>query len=144
MLASSIVFAAAAISFAALRNDAVGLIQVTGKGTISVSVADLRPGQARFYIYTSDDGANVRFIVARDETGRVEAAVDACEECAAYGQGYTSSKGYVICRYCGNRYRMSSLATGAGSCVPWKLNYVIRGDEVQISSAELTKWRRMF
>ncbi len=142
-LAGSIVFAAAAISFAALQNDP-RLIEVRGKGTISIPIATLPAGEARFYLYKSDDGARVKFILARDESGRVEAAIDACEECAAYGQGYSCSGGYIVCRYCGNRYKLSSLARGAGSCVPWKLNYVIHGDEVQISSAELTKWRRMF
>ena len=143
VLAFSIIFAAAAISFAALRNDS-GLIPVTGNGTISISTATLRPGQAKFYVYKSDDGAAVRFIVARDEAGKLEAAIDACERCAAYGQGYRSSKDFVICRYCGTRYRLNSLSTGAASCVPFKLKYVIRGNEVQISSIELTKWRRMF
>ena len=143
VLACSITFAVAAISFAALGNEPT-LIEVTGKGTISIPTASLRRGEAKFFLYKGDNGSRVKFIVARDETGRVEAAVDACERCAAYGQGYTSSKGYVTCRYCGNRYGLHSLSTGWGSCVPLKLNYVVRDDDVQIRTAELDRWRRVF
>ena len=143
VLACSIIFAVAAISFAALGNEPA-LIEVTGRNTISIPTTSLRRGEARFYLYRGEDGARVKFIVARDEAGRVEAALDACEQCAAHGEGYTSSKGYVICRYCGNRYRLRSLSTGWGSCVPLKLNYVVRNDDLLISTAELARWQREF
>jgi uncharacterized membrane protein len=142
-LAGAIVFAIAALCFASIRGEP-RFIVVAGSGTISISTATLRVAQARFYVYQGGDGSSVKFIVARDETGHVQAAIDACEECAAYHEGYSSSSGYVVCRFCGNRYKLSALATGSASCVPWKLNYTMRGDEIQISSGELSKWRQAF
>ena len=142
-LGGAILFSIAAISFASLGSGP-RFSTVTGDGPISISTATLRSGEARFYIYHLRNGASVKFIVARDETGRIQAAIDACERCAAYREGYSFSDGHVVCRFCGNRYKIGSLASGAGSCVPFKLRYTLHGDAVQISSAELNKWSQLF
>ena len=142
-LAGAILFSIAAISFASLGNDP-RFSTVTGDGTISISISTLRSGEARFYRYHGRNGASVKFIVARDETGCIQVAIDACEQCATYREGYSTCDGYVVCRFCGNRYKINSLSGGAGSCVPFRLRYTLHGDAVQISSAELNKWSQLF
>ena len=60
-----------------------------------------------------------------DSAGRVKGAFDACQRCYIYHQGYLNSAGELICRFCGNRYKLEAMEFGLESCVPKKLPFQV-------------------
>jgi uncharacterized membrane protein len=104
----------------------------------------LGPGEAKFYSYRDGAGAELRFILARDSAGGVHAAMDACQRCYTYHQGYVSSDGYLVCKLCGNRYKLRAMTSALASCVPVKLSLKIAGQTARISTAELERNRGLF
>ena len=61
-----------------------------------------------------------------------------------YGEGYASSHGYLVCRYCGNRYKLDAMESGFVSCVPVKLPFQTTGHRVNINPADLERGRGLF
>jgi uncharacterized membrane protein len=112
--------------------------------SVSIQVNDLRPGEVRFFTYGDRADDQIRFLLARDATGRIRAAIDACEHCYMYHQGYANSCGSLTCRFCGNRYRLEAMESGLASCVPLKLPFQVTEHMVTIKSADLERARGMF
>jgi uncharacterized membrane protein len=117
---------------------------VTGEGSIDIAISGLGPGNVKFFSYQDHVGDKVRFLLARDSSSRIHAAVDACERCYGYHRGYTSSDGRLICRFCGNHYKLEAMETGLASCVPIKLSFQLAGQAVRIKTAELERRRHLF
>jgi uncharacterized membrane protein len=142
-----VVAAAAALTVVTMALAAIGLgprfTQVAGKGPITIAASDLERGAIKFFSYRDDAGKDIRFILGRDERGRVQAAFDACQQCAQYRKGYTSSRGYLVCRFCGNRYRLDTKA-GVGSCAPIKLPVHDNGKTVTVDTSQLEQRRSLF
>ena len=111
---------------------------------IQIRIDDMRSGEVRFFAYRDNAGEQIRFLLARDSTGQTKAAFDACRRCYVYHKGYVSSDGNLVCRYCGNRYRLETMESGLASCVPVKLPIEIRGQAVTIKSADLEGERGLF
>ena len=119
--------------------------QLAGNGVIAIASGDIKPGKVRFYSYQGTAGDKIRFLLSRDQTGEVRAAMDACQRCYSFHKGYTaSSDGYLICRLCGNRYKLSDKTLGIASCNPVKLPIRKVGDTVQVNSSDLERNRSMF
>jgi uncharacterized membrane protein len=119
-------------------------IQIAGNPQIRIDIYDLQPGHVHFFAYRDRAGEQIRFLLARDSTGQTKAAFDACRRCYLYHRGYVSSDGNLVCRYCGNRYRLETMESGLASCVPVKLPIEIRGQTVTIKSTDLERGRGLF
>ncbi|MGO9603634.1 MAG: Fe-S-containing protein [Candidatus Binataceae bacterium] len=119
-------------------------ITVTGGDSVTIPVADLHPGDIKFYSYRDAAGSQIRFILERETDGRVQAAVDACQQCAQYRKGYTASGGYLVCRFCGNRYKLDAAPAGAASCSPIRLPVQLQGDSVKVDTSALEQHRGLF
>jgi uncharacterized membrane protein len=119
-------------------------IQVTGDGVVAINTGDLRWGSAKFYSYRDRAGAELRFLLGRDSDGALQAAMDACQRCYAYHKGYVTSDGYLVCRLCGNRYKLAAISKGLASCVPVKLSFKTDGHTAKIDTAELEHNRHLF
>ena len=117
--------------------------QVSGKETVSVPAADIQRGDIKFFSYRDDGGKDIRFILGRDQAGQVKGAFDACQQCAQYRKGYTASRGYLVCRFCGNRYKLDTTA-GMGSCAPVKLPIRDAGASVSVDTSQLEQHRGLF
>lgn len=117
---------------------------VTGAGSVTISSATVKRGEIRFFSYRDDAGKEIRFILGRDESGQVQGAFDACQECAQYGKGYTSSHGYLVCRFCGNRYKLNASNSGIGSCAPIKLQVREAGGAVVVDTSQLEQHQKLF
>ncbi len=117
---------------------------VAGAPTVGVLVANLPNGTAKFFCYRTSAGDRLRFILARDDHGQVHAVFDACSQCYRFHKGYAVADGYLICRLCGNRYKLDHLREGIASCVPVHLDSAIRGGRVEIKVADLTRGRTLF
>jgi uncharacterized membrane protein len=114
---------------------------LSGGNTIDIAASQIEPNSVRFFCY-EDHGAEIRFLLARDPQGRVYSVVDACTQCYKYHKGYTFKDGFLVCRLCGNRYRLNNITTGEGSCVPIKLpsqNHN-RTITVRVSDLKASRW----
>jgi uncharacterized membrane protein len=107
-------------------------------------MSSIAPGQVRFFVYHSHASAEVRLIVARDEHGEVEAALDACERCYMYHRGYAASHGEITCRWCGTHYKIASMSEGISACAPIKVPFNVVGDSISIQTADLERQSKLF
>jgi len=117
---------------------------VSANPPISIETNDLGRGDIRFFAYRDRAGDQIRFLLARDSAGRIKGAIDACQRCSMYRKGYFSSRGDLVCRYCGNRYKLEAMESGLGSCVPVKLPFQMTGQAVNIKPADLERERGLF
>jgi uncharacterized membrane protein len=117
---------------------------VSANPSVSIQANDLRPGDVRFFTYRARAGDQIRFLLARDATGRIKGVFDACQRCYVYHKGYVSSHGELICRYCGNRYKLEAMESGLASCVPMKLPLQVTDHTVNIKPADLERERGLF
>ena len=121
-----------------------GTTPVSGFDSVSISLSTLGKSGVRFYSYRDRAGDELRFILARDSRGGVHAVMDACERCYNYHKGYAASHGYLVCRLCGNRYKLETMESGLASCVPAKLPIKVLGQYAKIKSADLEQHRGLF
>jgi uncharacterized membrane protein len=141
-----VIGASAAVCLTALLGVSHGprFIRVTGDGVVAIQARDLKPGSVEFYSYRDRAGAELRFLLARDSDGQLHAAMDACQRCYMYHKGYLTADGYLICKLCGNRYKLAAMSKGLASCVPVKLSFKTDGQTARIDSAELEHNRHLF
>jgi len=119
-------------------------IPVSGGDVISIDLHDLGPGSVNFYSYKDAAGDQLRFLLARDSHGALHGAMNACERCYLYRKGYTFSGGDLICRFCGNRYKLEAMSRGLSSCVPVNLPLQVNGQTAQIKRADLQSRAALF
>ena len=142
VIASTVVLTAVTMTLAAVG---VGpqITQLAGRDSVSIPGTELGRGGIRFFSYRDDGGEEIRFILGRDRVGKVQGAFDACQQCSQYRKGYTSSRGYLVCRICGNRYPLDSRA-GVGSCAPIRLMVQDSGKAVTIETRQLKEHGALF
>ena len=122
-----------------------GCVDVTAPGdAISIALADLPAGAAKFFCLHDSAGAKIRFLLARDTDGHVHSVFDACRRCYRFHKGYTVADGYLICRLCGNRYKLGEMQKGFASCVPVGINASVDAGKVKVKVADLEKGRSLF
>jgi uncharacterized membrane protein len=119
-------------------------ISVSGSDSVVIPTDTLARGQVRFYSYRDRAGEELRFILGRDSSGEVHSAMDACQRCYTYHKGYVSMHGYLVCKWCGNRYKLEAMESGLASCVPVKLPIGTAGLKVKIKPADLEHNRALF
>lgn len=135
----------AALAFGiAMRPGRTELAAIKGLDTVEIPVATITPGEVRFFAYRSNTGGEVRVIVGRDERGKIQAVLDACERCYMYHRGYKAAHGVMTCQWCGTRYKIGSMNTGLASCVPVQLPFKTAGATIQIQTAELERQSKLF
>jgi uncharacterized membrane protein len=117
---------------------------VTGSDRISIPLAQLANGAASFFCYRDAAGERLRFVLARDDQGRVHSIIDACRQCGKFHEGYTSSRGELICRVCGNRYKLAAIEKGEASCVPLALPSRRDRDRIEVKVSDLKQVSRLF
>jgi uncharacterized membrane protein len=143
LLIAAAALVAVAVSLSALAR-APEFTPVSANPSINIETNDLERGNIRFFTYRDRAGDQIRFLLARDSTGRIKGAIDACERCSMYHKGYVNSRGDLVCRYCGNRYKLETMESGLASCVPVKLPFQMTGHTVNIKPADLERERGLF
>ncbi len=110
--------------------------------TLSVPIAKLVRGAAQVFCYRDSAGEKLRFVLARDSEGKVHGAFDACRQCYKFHEGYGLPHGEMVCRLCGNRYKLENMMAGKASCTPVPLAYDVSGDavRVRVDDAEAGRW----
>jgi uncharacterized membrane protein len=117
---------------------------VTGRDDVSVNVAAMRPGSAQLFCYTDDAGKRLRFVLARGTDGKIRSVFDACRQCFTFHRGYQVVGGELICRVCGNHYRIDRMTEGKASCVPASLPHEDASGTVRIRTADLRTGHAFF
>ena len=117
---------------------------VTGRDDISVNVAAMRPGSAQLFCYTDDAGKRLRFVLARGTDGKIRSVFDACRQCFTFHRGYQVVGDELICRVCGNHYRIDRMTEGKASCVPASLKHEDASGTVRIRTADLRTGHAFF
>jgi uncharacterized membrane protein len=117
---------------------------VAGAGVVSVDVSSLARGSARMFCYNDEAGKKLRFVLARGTDGKVRSVFDACRQCFAFHRGYQVAGGELICRVCGNHYRIDRMAEGKASCVPASLPHEDARGMVKIRTADLRSGSALF
>ena len=117
---------------------------VTGNEDVTVNVSALRPGSARLFCYTDNAGRRLRFVLARGDDGKVRSVFDACRQCFSFHRGYRVVGDELICRVCGNHYRIDRMTEGKASCVPASLSHEDDSQIVHIKTADLRAGHALF
>jgi uncharacterized membrane protein len=117
---------------------------VNGDVAVTASVDELSPGTARFFCYRDRAGHEIRFVLARANDGTVHSVFDACRQCYRFHKGYTVADGFLVCRLCGNRYRLDQMETGMASCQPIHIENTQHGNKVEVKVAALEKGQQLF
>jgi uncharacterized membrane protein len=117
---------------------------VMGRDSIDVNVSAMRPGSAQLFCYTDDAGKKLRFVLARGTDGQMRSVFDACRQCFTFHRGYQVMGGELICRVCGNHYRIDRMAEGKASCVPAGLPHEDASGTVRIRTADLQAGHAFF
>ena len=117
---------------------------VAGAGVVSVDVSALARGSARLFCYNDDAGKKLRFVLARGADGKVRSVFDACRQCFTFHRGYQVAGGELICRVCGNHYRIDRMTEGKASCVPASLPHDDAAGTVRIRTADLRSGATLF
>lgn len=115
-----------------------------GADVVTVSTNDLSRGSARFFCYRNRSGQLIRFVLARGDDGVVRAVFDACRQCYRFHKGYTMADGFLICRLCGNRYRLDEMRVGLASCRPVGLENTEHGGKLEVRVAALEQGKTLF
>ncbi len=116
---------------------------VAGSGVVSVDVSVLARGSARMFCY-NDAGKKLRFVLARGTDGKVRSVFDACRRCFTFHRGYRVAGGELICRVCGNHYRIDRMSGGKASCVPASFPHEDSSGAVKIRTADLRTGAALF
>ena len=143
-LAFGATIAALALGLSLRREQAGAFATITGAQTVEIPIASIAPGEARFFVYHAHDGGETKLIVARDDQGRVQAVLDACERCYPYHRGYSADRNGLTCNYCATHYKIGDMAHGMAGCEPVKIPFRTVGQTILIERAELERQSKFF
>lgn len=111
-------------------------------GMVRIAVADLEPGNVRFYRFLNFGNQEVKFFVGRDASGTLQVAYDASEICYKYGRGFRAEGQWVTCNKCDKAFRLVEINDGGGGCKPIPLRHRVAGDELVLAESDvLAGWR---
>jgi uncharacterized membrane protein len=115
-----------------------------GNGTITVSVAKLADGKARFY-KLEDGGKEIAFFVVKATDGSVKTAFEACDSCYRDKKGYEQQGDKMNCKNCNQKFAINRLGPNAtGGCNPGYLPHQMNGGTISISVNDIKGGTRYF
>ena len=113
-------------------------------GTISVAVAKLADGKARFY-KIEDGGKEITFLAVKASDGSYKTAFDACDACYKSKKGYEQQGDKLNCKNCNQKFAINRLGPNAtGGCNPGYLPHQLNGNTISIKVDDLKDGARYF
>ena len=135
-----LVCAAAAFAFSLGKYEKVK----ENNGTVSVPVAKLADGKARFYKFT-DGGKEVAFFAVKAQDGSYKVAFDACDACYKSKKGYEQQGDKMNCKNCNQKFAIGRLGPNAtGGCNPGYLPHQLSCSNIIIKADDLKGGARYF
>ncbi len=104
---------------------------------IEIDIKTLKPDIPRFFTYHYNK-KNINFFVFKTNDA-VLSFFDACAKCYPQKLGYRFDDGFLACKACNERYSVSEVGKGFGSCFPIRLSGNLRQGKYIIPVAELEK-----
>jgi len=112
-------------------------------GNVTLPVSQVNDGKAHFYTYDVN-GTTVKYFVLADKTGKVRAALDACEVCYAQKKGYHQVGDAMQCNNCGKVFPSAQINVITGGCNPIPLKRTLSGDSLVITASSLQAGQQYF
>jgi uncharacterized membrane protein len=84
---------------------------------VTMPVASVNDGKAHFFTYDAG-GTTVKYFVLADSSGKVRAALDACEVCYPQKKGYHQEGDSMVCNNCGKVFPAKDINVITGGCNP--------------------------
>ncbi len=111
---------------------------------ISLPLADLSNGQAKFYQYKASNGSPVRFFVIKSSDGVYRAAADACVICYREKMGYHQEGDNMVCNKCRKRFASAYVNEVTGGCNPDPIRRTMQDDKLLIATSDLEARTELF
>lgn len=115
-----------------------------GNGTISLPIAKLSDGKARFYKFEAN-GKEIAFFAVKSADGSYKVAFDACDACYRSKKGYEQQGDKMNCKNCNQKFAINRLGPNAtGGCNPGYLPHQLSGSTITIKETDLKGGARYF
>src|SRR5262245_5140801 len=108
-------------------------------GTVRVDVADLAPGQVRFYDFLNPGNQEVRFLVGRDRRGELQVAFDAAENDYKRKLGFRQEGDWLVNNKCETSVRLEEVNAGASGCRPVPLPHRLDGHTLVLAETDVLR-----
>lgn len=136
-------------------NDRSASISLSGAGepafqevargeSISIALADVADGKAKFYSYKAADGRDVKFFVIKSSDGVYRAALDTCDVCYRAKKGYVQQGDQMVCRKCGQSFPSALVNEVSGGCNPVPLERTVEDGKLVIAASTLEGGKAYF
>lgn len=113
-------------------------------GVITVPVAKLADGKARFYKF-EDGGKEISFFAVKASDGSFKTAFDACDSCYRDRKGYEQQADKMNCKNCNQKFAINRLGPNAtGGCNPGYLPHQQNGGVISIKVSDLRDGAKYF
>ncbi len=113
-------------------------------GTITLPVAKLADGKARFYKYEYG-GKQIAFFAVKAPDGSIRTAFDACDVCYRSQKGYEQQGDKMNCNNCNQKFAINRLGPSAsGGCNPGYLPHQQNGGTISIKAGDLKDGAKYF
>ena len=107
-----------------------------GGADVTIPVADLSDGQAKYYSYDAG-GVEVKYFVLKSSDGEYRAAFDACDVCYPNKKGYSQQGGVMVCNNCGQQFDSTQINEKRGGCNPSPIERTVDGQTLVLKTADL-------
>lgn len=124
--------------------EAKPVVATAGPSSVTIPVAEIDSGRAKFYDYKAADNKTVRFFVMKSSDGVYRAALDTCDECYRAKKGYFQQGDDMICRKCGRHFPSTKINEVAGGCNPVGLPRTVADGKVVIAASDLETGKSYF
>lgn len=114
-----------------------------GGADVTIPVADLSDGQAKFFSYDAS-GVEVKYFVMKSSDGEYRAAFDACDVCYQNKKGYTQQGDEMVCNNCGRRFPSTKINVVEGGCNPSPIERSIDGQNLVLKTSDLQAGVQLF
>jgi uncharacterized membrane protein len=116
----------------------------SSNGIVTLPVAKLADGKARFYKYT-DGGKEIAFFAVKAPDGSIRTAFDACDACYKSKKGYEQQGDKMNCNNCNQKFAINRLGPNAsGGCNPGYLPHQLSGGTISVKASDLSDGAKYF
>lgn len=113
-------------------------------GQVRINVADLKPQEVRFFQFLNSGNQEVHFFVGRDNTGQIQVAFDANEQCFKQKRGYRHEGEWMVCNKCDKAFRLTDINSGGQGCQPIPLRHQVAGSDLVLAETDILQGWRLF
>lgn len=110
-------------------------------------LAQLQPGQTRFFTYPTNSSERSKLLVNRDSEGVVRAAFATCTTCYSFRKQHHLKEGRLICGQCRSTMRIgdrNERMTADKSCVAVPVQFSVDNNKVTVRAQAITDGIKAF